>query len=209
MQEGVVHITPVLGLCSHVGLCYYWTGNAIWPGWYEQSRWHIIMLLLSLLTDTPRLSLAAWQGCSHWSVPSLPSCSSLSSWHWRDLWKETPSGQVLLSFDVKTWGLRWFLANLRTPVHGPRWKTAVILHVPHSAVTLVLSRRPLPVWVMIPWAGKPVTLMVNGKGGRECFPLTVLCGESESVRLKWVSVSRPQTGGKTLWHLRATSSNCQ
>lgn len=99
VQEGVLHIMPVLGLCSHVGLCY-WAGNVIWPGWCEQSRWHIIMLLLSLLTDTPQLSLAAWQGCSRWSVPSLPFCSSLSSWHWRDLWKETPSGQVLLSFNV-------------------------------------------------------------------------------------------------------------
>lgn len=138
-----------------------------------KSRWHIITLLLSLLTDTPRLSLAAWQGCSRWSVPCLPSCSSLSSWPWQDLWKETPSGQVLLSFDLKAWGLRWFLAHLRTPVHGPRLKTAVIFHVPQSAVTLVLSRRPFPVWVMSPRAGKPVTLMVNRKGGRECFPLTL------------------------------------
>lgn len=112
VQEGALHIMPVLGLCSHVGLCCYWAGNATWPGWCEQSRWHIIKLLLSLLTDTPRLSLAAWQGCSRWSVPSLPFCSSLSSWHWRDLWKETPSGQVLLSFDGKAWGLRWFLAHL-------------------------------------------------------------------------------------------------
>lgn len=111
IQEGVLHILPVWGLCSHVGLCCYWSGNVIWPGWCEQSRWHIIMLLLSLLTDTPRLSLAAWQGCSRWSVPCLPFCSSLSSWHWRDLWKETHSGQVLLSFNVKAWGLRWFLAR--------------------------------------------------------------------------------------------------
>lgn len=131
MQEGVLHIMPVLGLCSHVGLCCYWAGNVIWPGWCEQSRWHIIMLLLSLLTDTPQLSLAAWQGCSRWSVPSLPFCSSLSSWHWRDLWKETPSGQVLLSFDVVKMIFGLFLGGKkRIPVHGPRLKTAVILHVP-------------------------------------------------------------------------------